>query len=32
MITGRRFEDDRVLQIADAYEQATDWHGLRPPL
>lgn len=32
MITGRRFEDDQVLRIADAYQQATDWHRRRPRL
>ena len=31
-IAGRPFEDTAVLRVANAYEQATDWHTLRPPL
>lgn len=31
-LAGRPFEDARVLQVADAYEQATDWHTRRPPV
>ena len=31
-LAGRPFEDARVLQVADAYEQATDWHMRRPPV
>ena len=31
MIVGRRFEDARVLQIANAFERATPWHRERPP-
>jgi Asp-tRNA(Asn)/Glu-tRNA(Gln) amidotransferase A subunit family amidase len=31
-IAGRPFEDATVLQVADAYEQATDWHTRRPPV
>ena len=31
MLTGRRWRDDLVLRAAHAYQQATDWHGLRPP-
>lgn len=31
-LAGRPFEDARVLQVADAYEQATDWHMQRPPV
>ena len=29
-IAGPRFADARVLQIANAYQQATDWHTKRP--
>ena len=31
-ISGRLFEDDLVLKVAHAYEQATDWKGVRPDL
>ena len=31
-IMGRAFEEDKVLQVAYAYEQATDWHRQRPSL
>jgi aspartyl-tRNA(Asn)/glutamyl-tRNA(Gln) amidotransferase subunit A len=29
-LLGRPFEEARLLQIADAYEQSTDWHKERP--
>jgi aspartyl-tRNA(Asn)/glutamyl-tRNA(Gln) amidotransferase subunit A len=32
MIAGPRFAEGRVLALARAYEQATDWHTRRPPL
>jgi aspartyl-tRNA(Asn)/glutamyl-tRNA(Gln) amidotransferase subunit A len=31
-IAGRMFDDATVLRVAHAYEQATDWHTLRPPI
>jgi aspartyl-tRNA(Asn)/glutamyl-tRNA(Gln) amidotransferase subunit A len=31
-LLGRPFEEGRLLQIADAYEQSTDWHKARPAL
>lgn len=31
-LAGHPFEEDSLLQIAHAYEQATDWHRRRPPL
>ena len=31
-IVGGRFEDAKVLRVADAYQQVTDWHAQRPPL
>jgi aspartyl-tRNA(Asn)/glutamyl-tRNA(Gln) amidotransferase subunit A len=31
-LIGRPFEEATVLQVAYAYEQATDWHRRRPPL
>ncbi len=31
-IMGRAFDETRVLQVAYAYEQATDWHTLKPKL
>ena len=31
-VIGPRFEDARVLRIAHAYEQATEWHRMRAPL
>jgi aspartyl-tRNA(Asn)/glutamyl-tRNA(Gln) amidotransferase subunit A len=30
-LAGRWFDEARVLQVAHAYEQATDWHRRRPP-
>jgi len=32
MIAGPRFSEGRILALAHAYEQATDWHRRRPPL
>jgi aspartyl-tRNA(Asn)/glutamyl-tRNA(Gln) amidotransferase subunit A len=32
MIAGPRFAEGRVLALARAFEQATDWHTRRPPL
>ena len=32
MIAGPRFSEARVLALAHAYEQATDWHKRHPPL
>ncbi|MGC8477099.1 MAG: amidase, partial [Acetobacteraceae bacterium] len=29
---GRWFEDATVLRVAAAYERATGWHRMRPPL
>jgi len=31
-IMGRAFEEGKVLQVAYAYEQATDWHRQHPSL
>jgi aspartyl-tRNA(Asn)/glutamyl-tRNA(Gln) amidotransferase subunit A len=31
-IVGRPFDEETVLRVAQAYEQATDWHLCRPPL
>jgi aspartyl-tRNA(Asn)/glutamyl-tRNA(Gln) amidotransferase subunit A len=31
-IVGRPFAEDQILQIAHAYQQSTEWHGLRPKL
>jgi len=31
-ITGAAGDEARVLALAHAYEQATDWHGRKPPL
>ena len=31
-IMGRAFEEEKILQAAYAYEQATDWHRRRPSL
>ncbi|MEZ4522427.1 MAG: amidase [Thermomicrobiales bacterium] len=31
-IAGPWFDEPTVLQVAGAYEQATDWHAKRPPL
>jgi aspartyl-tRNA(Asn)/glutamyl-tRNA(Gln) amidotransferase subunit A len=32
MIAGPRFSEGRVLALAHAFEQATDWHTRRPPI
>lgn len=32
MIAGPRFAEGRVLALARAFEQATDWHTRRPPI
>jgi aspartyl-tRNA(Asn)/glutamyl-tRNA(Gln) amidotransferase subunit A len=32
MIAGPRFSEGRVLALARAFEDATDWHSRRPPL
>ncbi len=32
MIVGPRFSEGKVLALARAYEQATDWHTKRPPI
>lgn len=32
MIAGPRFSEGRVLALARAYQDATDWHQRRPPL
>jgi len=29
---GKAFDESRILQIAHAYEQSTDWHKARPPI
>jgi aspartyl-tRNA(Asn)/glutamyl-tRNA(Gln) amidotransferase subunit A len=31
-IIGRPFDEETVLKVAYAYEQATDWHRKRPVL
>jgi aspartyl-tRNA(Asn)/glutamyl-tRNA(Gln) amidotransferase subunit A len=31
-LLGPWFEEPLLLQVADAYEQATEWHLRRPPL
>jgi len=31
-IMGRPFEEDLILRVGDAYQQATDWHAKRPAL
>jgi len=31
-ISGPRFSESKVLALAHAYEQATDWHKKKPPL
>ena len=32
MIAGPHFTEGKVLALAYAYQQATDWHKRRPPL
>jgi aspartyl-tRNA(Asn)/glutamyl-tRNA(Gln) amidotransferase subunit A len=31
-LLGKSLDEARILQIAHAYEQSTDWHKMRPPL
>ena len=31
-LLGKPLDEARILQIADAYEQSTDWHKARPPI
>ncbi len=31
-LLGKPLDEDRILQIAHAYEQSTDWHKVRPPI
>jgi aspartyl-tRNA(Asn)/glutamyl-tRNA(Gln) amidotransferase subunit A len=31
-LLGKPFDEERILRIAHAYEQSTDWHKKRPPL
>ena len=31
-IAGRPFAEETVLQVAHAYEQATEWHNRKPPI
>jgi Asp-tRNA(Asn)/Glu-tRNA(Gln) amidotransferase A subunit family amidase len=31
-LIGKHFDEATLLQIADAYQQATDWHVRRPPM
>jgi aspartyl-tRNA(Asn)/glutamyl-tRNA(Gln) amidotransferase subunit A len=31
-LLGKPLEEARILQIAHAYEQSTDWHKARPPV
>lgn len=32
IITGRHFEDRTVFRFAKAFEDATEWHKMTPPL
>ena len=32
MITGRLFDDQKVLEFAHAFEQATEWHRKTPDI
>jgi aspartyl-tRNA(Asn)/glutamyl-tRNA(Gln) amidotransferase subunit A len=31
-LLGKSLDEARILQIAHAYEQSTDWHQARPPI
>jgi aspartyl-tRNA(Asn)/glutamyl-tRNA(Gln) amidotransferase subunit A len=31
-IIGKPFDEETILHIAFAYEQATDWHKRKPPI
>jgi aspartyl-tRNA(Asn)/glutamyl-tRNA(Gln) amidotransferase subunit A len=31
-VIGKPFDEETILRIAFAYEQATDWHKRKPPI
>jgi aspartyl-tRNA(Asn)/glutamyl-tRNA(Gln) amidotransferase subunit A len=31
-IIGKPFDEETILRVAFAYEQATDWHKRKPPI
>jgi aspartyl-tRNA(Asn)/glutamyl-tRNA(Gln) amidotransferase subunit A len=31
-LLGKALDEQRILQIAHAYEQATEWHKMRAPM
>jgi aspartyl-tRNA(Asn)/glutamyl-tRNA(Gln) amidotransferase subunit A len=31
-LLGKPLDEVRILQVAHAYEQSTDWHTARPPI
>jgi aspartyl-tRNA(Asn)/glutamyl-tRNA(Gln) amidotransferase subunit A len=31
-LLGKALDEARILQIAHAYEQSTEWHRARPPI
>ena len=31
-LLGKALDEARILQLAHAYEQSTDWHKQRPPI
>jgi aspartyl-tRNA(Asn)/glutamyl-tRNA(Gln) amidotransferase subunit A len=31
-VLGKPFDEGKVLRVAHAFQQATDWHRRRPPL
>jgi aspartyl-tRNA(Asn)/glutamyl-tRNA(Gln) amidotransferase subunit A len=31
-LLGKPLDEARILQVAHAYEQSTDWHKARPPI
>ena len=31
-LLGKALDEARILQVANAYEQSTDWHKVRPPI
>jgi aspartyl-tRNA(Asn)/glutamyl-tRNA(Gln) amidotransferase subunit A len=31
-VIGKPFDEETILRVAFAYEQATDWHKRKPPI
>jgi aspartyl-tRNA(Asn)/glutamyl-tRNA(Gln) amidotransferase subunit A len=31
-LLGKALDEERILQVAHAYERSTDWHKAKPPI